>query len=198
MLTFWEILILVVVVVTLIEGLFIVAILRLVGHLHLQLEAFTGQDIDRQDARAPIRHIPDRTMETLSGGSVQLSHLWHDRQAMFLFTSTGCPLCSVALKRFADVLSAPGQRIVNACVLCAGEPDVVHHMMVTAGISATIPVVVVDAETLGRDFSVQQTPTLVTIDAPGHIRDVISGLGVDEHLRQYTSPSALTATVVAS
>lgn len=182
--------------VVLLEAVFIIAILRSLGGMHLRLEQLAPHQT-APGTLAPGDRLAGGHFTGLSGEDLDLAALWRKGQLLLFFVSTGCAPCRDTLRQFADLYPASREAGWRACVLCAGQPTMVSYLVEDAGLPASLPVVAVDQEHLIRAYGVATTPTLVTVDAAGRVRDVVVGPSDDGQLRQILFGQAVPALPVS-
>lgn len=193
----WFVALVVVAGITLIEGVFIIAILRLVGQLHVQIEKLSQASDSPSSARAPLREIPDGEFTSVTGEEFTLSSLWQRKQTLLLFMSAGCPACVEMLRQVSTLMRDTRSADMAACVLYAGHPDRVRDVTASLALPSNVKVAAVEVERLAREYAIAKPPTVVAIDAPGQIREVIVGPTDNQRLRGllFSSPSVSAAHV---
>ena len=172
-----------------VQGVMIVALLRLAGEPGLRL---SKQGQPRELTKGS--HLLDRTIVGLNGERSSLSALWRGERLLLFFTSVECPPCRDLLSRFATLYDAALATGWRACVLCVGKPAAVQELVDESGLPASLLIAAVDPrgqDDLARAYGLSGTPTLVAVDGGGHVQSVIVGPVDDVHLRQLIAGPAM-------
>ncbi|RIK45331.1 MAG: hypothetical protein DCC58_06760 [Chloroflexi bacterium] len=160
-------------VLVIVEGIAIIALLRVFEGLHQRLEE---QAEKHGIARlAPGAILTDHEFVTLAGETVALSHLWSRGRLLLLFVSVDCVPCRGLLEWIGD--ASRNRQLVDwdTCVLCAGRPGQVRKLCNDVRLTHEIPVVAVEYAALKQRYQIAGTPTLAIVEEDGRVVDVVVG-----------------------
>lgn len=166
--------------IVVLEGAFLIGVLRVLGIMHQRLE-----QLGRQAEPAgfgPDDQLPDGTFVTLAGGEVRLASLWEGGKLLLFFVTPGCLACRDALRLLAVALPEVVADGWRTCVVCKGRPNLAGFLLQDAQLPESVPFALIDEEDRSR-FPAVQTPTLFTVDARGRIRDAVAGPLNEERFR---------------
>jgi methylamine dehydrogenase accessory protein MauD len=144
-------------------GIVCIALARQVGVLHQRIAPAGALSL-----RQPLKlgdPVPEMTLETLDGASVQIGGLRGGRSQLVLFLSPDCTICDALLPA---VRSAHGaERAWLDIVLASDGGGAAHAEFVREKGLGKFPYVL--SEALGRAYGVSKLPYAVLIDEAGRL-----------------------------
>lgn len=157
-----------------VEGFFIIAILRALGHLDQQMLA--GSEAQCSGSSASSGVLNDASLEDIHGDSVSLARLWQRGKLVLCFISSDCSACQELLHHIATLQDDAARLGIQFCLLSLGEPDDARQLASVAGLTSAVTVVPVhDARLFEHDYGITGTPALITADFMGRVDQVIVG-----------------------
>lgn len=156
-----------------VEGIVIVALLRVFEGLHQRLE----EQAERHGIGrlTPGAMLGDLELSSLPGDTILLSRLWQRGNLLLLFVSVDCTPCRNVLAWIGEAFRNQQLADWDVCVLCAGRQPQVRKRCGELGFPSEVPVGVVEYGALKGRYGIVGTPTLAIVEEDGRIVDVIAG-----------------------
>lgn len=175
-----------------IEGVIIIALLRVFTGLHQRIE-------EHQESQGLVRLTPgdvliDQDLIGLSGDTIQLSQMWQQGHLLLLFTSSDCAACWRLLTWVRDAFRNGQFTDWDVCILCAGRETQFRKRFGEIGFPLEIPAAVIDPTSLRWRYHVPGTPTIAIVEENGRIVDVVT-VEAETYLEILTRRSAFQLAV---
>lgn len=184
----WLISYLVLWAVVALEGVMIMALLRVFAGLHARLE-------EHQEVRQEVVQLKqgdaltDADHASLAGDTIKLSRLWGRGNLLLLFVNIDCVSCQQILTAFRDVCKNEQSLEWDVCVLCAGPRARIRQFFREIEFPLEIPVAMIEHRTLRSQYHISGTPTLVIVEEGGHVVNVVPGV-TDRYVELLTRRSS--------
>jgi thioredoxin-related protein len=156
----------------LIEGIFIIAILRVLGGVQLQVRGLEPtQEMRSLDHDRLAKH----PLMTMDGQAISLPMLWAREPILFVFVSTSCSACVDMLQHIFELSMRTTTHSIPSHVLCLGQRAEVGKLMASVNLPSSISATVVEEPRLFQECGVSTLPTLLLVDTTGRV--LVSEIG---------------------
>lgn len=176
---FWIVAFVILSLVVVVEGVFIIAILRMLGSVVARISEDDGQPAPLQPGIA----VADNRYTDIAGHPFSLAGLWGQGPLLLFLVSTGCVPCRDVLREFAGMSHAANAAGWQVCVLCIGSARMTMYLIEDAGLPAGPVIAAVDGQTLVKAYGITATPTVAHIDTSGRVQEVLQPTGNPEDRR---------------
>ncbi len=156
-----------------IEGVIIIALLRVFTGLHQRIEV--QQESQDLAQLTPGDILADQDLLGLSGETIELSHLWQRGNLLLLFVSVDCAPCRTLLTWVGNAFGDGQLSDWDVCVVCGGRKAQVRQLVGQIGFPREIPVAVVEYASLRWQYHVAGTPTVAIVEDNGRVVDIVVG-----------------------